>query len=396
MYRSLFKHEWSLMWKSKKNVFFIIFLFLLMAGYCFIVLPDSKTVHTLDHEELEESIITNEPLIKSRLEKGYTGQNSFTKQAAYHMFTADNDRYSRLLYAYENDQASRYLQLKIMHTGTVISTPNMFEGSTYPNMDRMHFDNYTTMRYQALLDDERTLTFASLEQKTAVQLLEQLFMVGGPFLLFVAIYFSGDVLIRDRSHATLKQGFPISWYQTINVKSGVAFLYTLVVTLTLIGVGILMMIPVYGLGSFHLSIPYLTSYNDVTLEQYDYMSMIEFLLQSVIFLVILLFLFVRLTMSASLLFKKSWLVMGSLTILLLFERVLRDRTSDTVFGVDVGYLPQTYFDFGKVAAHEMNYLFLTDSISFARGIIILGVLIMIVEAINWGLCKIRSKQRFFA
>lgn len=88
--------------------------------------------------------------------------------------------------------------------------------------------------------------------------------------------------------------------------------------------------------------------------------------------------------------------MGSLTILLLFERVLRDRTSDTVFGVDVGYLPQSYFDFGKVVAREMNYLFLTDSISFARGVIVLGVMIIIVEAINWVLCKIRSKQRFFA
>ncbi|WYP26398.1 hypothetical protein NSQ54_19060 [Alkalihalobacillus sp. FSL W8-0930] len=133
MYRSLFKHEWSLMWKSKKNVFFIIFLFLLMAGYCFIVLPDIKSIHTLDHEELEESIITNEPLIKSRLEKGYTGQNSFTKQAAYHMFTADNDRYSRLLFAYENDQASRYLQLKMLEPGYGISTSElseMFEGST--------------------------------------------------------------------------------------------------------------------------------------------------------------------------------------------------------------------------------------------------------------------------
>ncbi|MCM2676274.1 hypothetical protein [Alkalicoccobacillus plakortidis] len=145
-----------------------------------------------------------------------------------------------------------------------------------------------------------------------------------------------------------------------------------------------------------LQIPYLESFNDVTMEQYEYKSMSTFLLQAIALLAILLFVFIRINMVFSLLFKKEWLVLGVTTCLLLFERLFRDRTSDTVLGIDVGYLPQIYFDFGKVAAGEMNYLFLTDSISFTTGMVALLGLVVVVEALLLVISKLISKQRFYS
>ncbi|MCM2676275.1 hypothetical protein [Alkalicoccobacillus plakortidis] len=212
MYRSLFHHELGLMIRSKKNVFFIVFLFIALLGYCLIMLPDKQTVHVLDHEQLKADIQLNEVLLDYRLREGYTGFNSFTKKSFYAELQYYNQLSSKLIHAYENGDPNRYLRLKMEYDlffYTVTSDPSMFEGSTYPRMDMMHFEYYTYHRYQALLHNDLPLTFSMIEQKSAIQVFEHLLLVGGPLILFLAIYFSSDILLRDRRHPTIKQGLPI-------------------------------------------------------------------------------------------------------------------------------------------------------------------------------------------
>src|SRR5690625_6708664 len=73
-----------------------------------------------------------------------------------------------------------------------------------------------------------------IEGKTALQTMVTIFLSFGPFLiLFTAIYFSNDILVRDRKQTTTVQGLPVSWYRYLNTKSVVAFSYTVVVLIAL-------------------------------------------------------------------------------------------------------------------------------------------------------------------
>ncbi|TSB47355.1 hypothetical protein [Alkalicoccobacillus porphyridii] len=399
MYRSFFTHELGLMVRSKKNLYFILFLLLGVACYCLIILPDKQTVHVLDHEEIAIDLENDQFMLEGRVRSGYTGTNSRTGRAIYVETFFHNQLRSKLIHAYENQDAARYLRLKLQYDVTeltVISDPSMFEGSTYPNMDRMHFEYYTDHRYQSLLHMDSPLTLSMLEQKSAIQVLEQALLVAGPWFIFLAIYFSCDVLMRDREHPSIKQGMPISWYKIINLKSGVVLTYTATALALLLAFCMLLVSILNGFGHLDLAIPYLTSFDDLTSDQYDLMSMGTFLLKSLVYLVILLFLFIRLTMVGSLLLKQAWLVLGVTSFILLFERVFRDRTSETVLGIDVGYWPQTYIDFGKIAAGEMNYLFMTDSITFISGLVILLLTVVMVEGLLLTLSKIITKERYYA
>lgn len=211
------------------------------------------------------------------------------------------------------------------------------------------------LRYQGYLDANIPITYNMIEQKTALQSLVN-FLLGttAASVIFCAIYFSSDIFSKDRQHRTVLQGMPIGWYRLINVKSMVAFFYMHMILIGLLLLGVIILSIQNGFGSFKLSVPITVpstqpdDYFGYRFSEYDSITIARFLLLALGIIPILVYLFIRINAILSLLFKNSWLVLMISTVLLFSERIYYSRTLNELFGVDISYFPQTYFDFGRI------------------------------------------------
>ncbi len=220
-------------------------------------------------------------------------------------------------------------------------------------------------------------------------------------LLFCAIYFSSDMITRNKEHRSVLQGVPVGWYRLINVKSFVAFLYTLVILLGLFLLAMLLIAIQNGFGSFKLPVPITLpssqpdDYMGYRFSEFDNMTIAKFLLLSLGIIPVLIYLFIRLNAIFSLLFKNPWIVIMVSTVLLFVERIYYFRTTTELFGIDLSYFPQTYFDFGRVISGEKYYLIHLESITYQQGIIVLLSSIVVLEIILFVISRAINKRKFY-
>ena len=85
----------------------------------------------------------------------------------------------------------------------------LFPNSPFPHKDRGNLLGQMMMRYDSYLTSDLPVSNEIIEQKTALQVLSNLLL--GPMtylLLFSAIYFGSDVLVRDRKIKRFYKGYP--------------------------------------------------------------------------------------------------------------------------------------------------------------------------------------------
>src|SRR5699024_11334521 len=118
----------------------------------------------------------------------------------------------------------------------------------YSGMDIYHAYSQTQERYHAYLESELPITYQLIEQKTALQTIQKFLLSSAVLLIiFCAIYFSSDMLTKDRHYPSILQGLPIAWYRLINLKSLVAFGYSLFIISGLFAIALLILTLLNGL-----------------------------------------------------------------------------------------------------------------------------------------------------
>ena len=404
MNKSIFIHEFKMMSKSKKNILFVISLIVVILSYCFLVLPSKETADSFNPTEVKEELENLTAVQKGRELRGATGFNSMSGGAVYAQNAYKYNFQSKLVTAFEDGDFVRftYFRMRDFSYNGIMEIENEINYATspFPSIDKNHLYKKTFMRYQGYLDEKLPITYEMIEQKTALQTL-QTFLLGSFVLsiIFCAIYFSSDMLTKDKQNQTILQGLPISWYRLINVKSLVAFTYTIVILVGLLLLTVAVLTLQNGFGFLNIQIPVAIEYTAETFRylQYDYdtISIAKFLLMASGFLVILVYLFTRLNAILSLLFKNTWLVLMISTIILFAERVYFSRTKKTLFNFDISHFPQTYFEFGKVITGEKNFLVNLETITFEKGMIVLLVTLLIIEVMLFIVSRIVTKRRFY-
>ncbi|MGP4072028.1 hypothetical protein ACTWQB_05685 [Piscibacillus sp. B03] len=399
MKRSLFKHEFKLTFFSKKNILFIVFLLVLLLSYIFMILPNEYNIESFQKEEVSHTVQDLKSTQEWRREMGYTGIYPMT--GAYFASQQNYlDQYQKMITAYENENYERYLHIRtnyLLNGGFKdYRESNLFYQEPLPGKDQQHLYHKNILRFHSYLNDEEPITYSMIQERTALQKIQQFLSSNFIYLMiFAAIYFSSDILIRDRSHQTLLQGFPTPWYSLLNIKSLAAFAYTLLMLIGVLGVGVVLLTLTHGFGYLDMKIPFKTDFRLFYFEAYDYMSMKEFLLKSLALIPIVVYLFIRFNLLVSLLIKNTWAVLFIGTALLFSERLYFDRSTRDLFGIDLSYFPQTFFDIGKVVTLEKNYLINTDTITFTQGLIVLIITILIIEILLWVTTRFINQRSFF-
>ncbi len=390
------------MMQSKKNLFFILFLTVLVLSYALMILPNEETTETFSpdevNKELEEIAIQQE----DREERGATGIIQFTGMPYY----AYNDYYyqlhNRMVHSYKNENFTRFVHLRLQdlirnEDSFLDEHQELFIDSPIPRKDTMHLYHQTLLTYQGYLDQEIAVTGPMIEEKTFLQSVKNILLSSVTYLIiFMAIYFSSDLLTRDKQNQTLLQGLPVPWYQTLNTKSIAAFVYSLLILTGLTLLGLTIITIQFGFGSLDIKVPTMIAQKTFRLEDYDYMLITEFLFKVLSFIPLIMLLFIRLNMILSLIFRNLWLVLTISTILLVSEFIYFTRTKRQLFGFDVSHFPQTYFDFGKVVTGDKNFLLTVESITYEKGILVLLITLIVVECLVLITAKFINRRRFFS
>ncbi|WP_027962993.1 hypothetical protein [Halalkalibacillus halophilus] len=399
MFRTLLSHEFKLTFFSKKNNIFIGFLLLLLSLYIFILLPNQDHEESFSVEEVTQELEDIEALQDYRRDQGYTGTGvmSGPHYASQEFYL---DIHNRQITAYQKDNIRRYLHHRLYYLDQFgeeeYIQSDLFAGEPFPGKDRLHLYNQTLLRFQSYLDQDHTITMEMVEQKSTIQQMQQLISQLTIYLLFFSvIYFNNDTLTRDKEHKTLLQGLPLTWYSTLNIKSLVGLLYTLCI----LGGSFLFFIVINsllnGFGHLELLLPFKEPLEQVNIAHYDYLSLFHVLLKGLSLIPIIAYIFIRLNIILSLIFKNPWAVLMVNTTLLMSGTFIYSRDRETLFGFDISSFPQIYFEVGKIASSEMNYLLNIDGVTYSKALVVLCITILAVELILWVTSKLVPKQRFY-
>lgn len=403
------KHEFLITARSRRTIPFVFFVAFLLFSFCLILWPYANTKEDFNKKETLEHLAYLEEQMDLRERIGNTGLvfnmqriKTFLQvgNPVYAKLSYEHDLYSAMLESFDDRNFERMLQIRTFY---LQSNPNeyledrfLFQTAPFPIKDREHAYQQTMMKYEDYLSKDHPITFGLMYEKTGLQSLQNFLQNYGMYmLLFCVIYFSSDILSRDRKHQSVLQGLPLSWYRQLNLKSLSVFLYSAAFILVITVVGMLIMTIQFGFGHFDLNVPIMIGQQTMSPEDYSVMSLAAYLGKTLVVLPLLVILFVRLNVVLGLLFKNEWVVLFISSLILFSERLYFTRSTRELFGKDVSLFPQTYFDFGKIIDGEKNFLLNTETIYYAKGIIVLLITYLIIEVILFIVSLFMNKRRFY-
>ena len=257
-----------------------------------------------------------------------------------------------------------------------------------------YYDNYTVNRYEDYNENISNLSISILEERTALQaIIRHLQSYLPTILIIMAILFSMDIFSKDMKHQTVVQNIPLSKYKNSWAKSLVVLT---ALTLTIFLGFIVFSIPIiikHGFGSFSLPIPI---YGWILNNTYGGQDGIwisynigTVLLQAIILLYLIFIIFTRIIYWINIYINRTYV--NVLTIPVLFINQLWHRSGITYSTSVYNYLPETYFRVGQALAGQLNFLYLSNTITFGTGLISLAITLFFLECIIIGSLAIKRK-----
>lgn len=395
---SLFKETWLHLIRNSKNRLTIALVFIGIIFYSGFFLTKQNGYDTIDLDQLKMSVQSNKGIMETAAEKGNFNVNLFTGKSAYAdgKYKYENSR--ALLAAIENGDVGRYIELTNVYVPDFhFEEKNDYynKHSLYPGKDR-EYDSVNNHNRIGSYDPD-ILSFHVLQEKTSWQQIQLFLHNWGPTILIVlTLFIASDVFVLGVRKRTQHIGVPIGWghylfTQSLAILSFVLILFAAAALLFFIVNGLL-----YGFGSVSWQVPLFNYSEDYMMnpDVYSLMSIGSFLVKAVPFLLMFLYLFIRLSALLSLLFRQEVVVFVAGLFVLLFEKLYFSRTTRDIFGIDISHFPQTYFDFGKVISGEKNFMLNTPTITVNQGLIVITVTLIGVEVLLAIASYIRTRQKF--
>lgn len=399
MFTAVFRETLKRTWRNRKNRLVLILSLLSIFAYLLLYLPGTEHPTTIDREGLALQMSAEHGMKESRLRQGDIAVNSFTGTNTYSLAKENYESYYPFHSAIDNGDIRLLMDL--------ITSPGLMPPTTGDGGEMnsgfgsdMHLANYemavmnTDLR--AIAEAEE-ITLHLYDQKTATQQLHLFMKTNGPLiLLLITIFVASEILVDDRKHRTLKSGQPFGWqryifYQSISLFAILIMAFTVLLSLFYLVSGIL-----YGFGTFGLGVSsyaYQDGYRG-EMVNFSTRSIGSFVAMSIVFILLLVYFFVRLNAWLSLLFRHDVVVMIIGFLIVGFNRIYGGGTEPTIFGIGAQYFPQNYFEFGQVLSGERNFLTLSDGFTFDMGVMVLVVSIIVIELLLLVTAKWMDRQKF--
>lgn len=396
MVKEVYIETMKKLYRSSKTKIFLLFVLIAVVIYTIVILPAAQPMQTVDMERMDLDMQANRGIMEDRARSGKTEVNEFTGASAYQMAKEEYEKQRSFYGIIHTGDARRYIEAPYIPEKLSKEIRDYYLANAAEPLKDLSFDQTNrAMRLNNYLEEVPEINFHLIQEKTAWQQVQLLFAGYGPLLFCAAVIFLvSDIVTRERQEKTQKAGIPYKWNRYLLVQSLAAFTFavlTLFAFLVLFwGLTGLM----FGFGSLSLKVPhYVYSRDYVTNDDvFRLMTIKDFLIRTLPFLLLFLFLMIRIGVLSSLWFKNDVVVLAAGIFTVLFEKLYFDRRMQSLLGMPLGYFPQTYLEYGKVVSGEKNFLLNTDSISIQRGLVVLGVFLVLIEGSIWVSTKFQTRQ----
>lgn len=387
--------EWKLFTQNIKNqVVFGLFIFLALYA-AFVIEPNYEPWRTIDEDiytaEIEDAqyfLENNDPSLNPRM---------------FEMFTNMIENNTRLLEAIEaedwdtvlTEEQNHYFNFVMLRyaDGGSFSDPYFYDYDEFAYISELRQDyafGYTGERYLDYQASDEQLSKSIIEERTVIQTILRYMQQWLPAILIIlGILYTVDIYPKDNRHPSIVHNIPLSPYKNSWTKSLVVLAGY---GITLLAGFLVFALPVafrHGIGPFNLPIPvYGWSYSGGHLWINSTIGVM--FLQALIFLLLIVLIFNRGITFINIFVRNSFI--NLLTIPLVFVSNIWHSPGTTYVHPQYNYIPATYFKIGQALTGQLNYLYLSNLMSFGTGLMSLTVTWIALELLT--LVAFKLKRRF--
>ena len=368
------------MWRNRKNQLFMVVMLLLTLFYAVFIVQDYNQHIDIDVDALETQMRGNQVQAKESENRGLLEPSNYTGTTAYIEQTGEFGRQRELYTTLKQGDIYRLLRSVSMIEEPDDKAPTGVSGLFFSllGVDPIYQKQH---RY---INEVENLNFHIVHEITSLQQI-QLFILGaGPLILLSGLAFMiSDVHTKDRSLASQKLGMPLSWQRTLLSQSLAALTFVGMFYIVFLGVFYLSNGILHGFGLFSYPI------------SLGWSTLGDFFIQTIPYLVLLLFIFTRLNTLFSLWTKQPLITMMLLLFTIFASSIYMDSMSFSEISFNLGLLPISYVSFGKIIAGQHYLRPISEGLSvYNSGLIVLGLTLVIVEISVFVSSKKITRQKF--
>lgn len=380
--------EWTLFNRNLKNqVMFVLFLFMTVY-YALVVVPTYEPVRGIDIESIEAQVADSE----------YIEENYSIEQYEHTviLYSELNEVNQALLQALEVEDYDQVIELEPQQYALNLARfdgndPNFYEygQSEYDRDQEITFQTrYTHDRFAQYSEREIDLDLNVIEERTVTQTVQRMLEGWLPHvLLALLVFYSVDLLTKDKSHSTILSGLPSSFNKQLWIKTMVVITAYMITLTVAFGLFALIVGSQYGMGSLRIPIP-VYGYDFMIGDFRAYTTMGKFLFHGVGLLLGLSFLYVRSIILLSLLFRHEFLNLAiGLPTIMMSE--LWNRWGVGWFNETLTMIPPTYVNIGSALTGRINHIYGTALVTFETGMLSLVAFCAFVELLIFGLTRLK-------
>lgn len=374
------------MWRNKKNRLFMGIMTALMLVYVILFAPDFNSHNDMDMENLQYEMTGNAVQAQSAKEKGYIAPSIMTGTTAYIEQKLEFGQQRELYTTLKQGDIKRYLQTASLLPDEEEEEERNPDTSIASIFYDIFGEDPLFFKSNRYIEEIPHLNFHIVHEITSSQQLH-LFLIGvGPLILLSGLIFMiSDVHTKDLELSSQKLGIPLSWQNYLLVQSLSALGFVLVFYLFFFGLFYLTNGLLHGFGS--LSYP--ISFPQETIGW--------FLIRCIPYMLLLFILFTRLNTLISLWTKQSIVTMAILIFFVFFSSIYMDAYTGETLSFNIGYLPISYIDFGKVITNRLSLMPIADGLTvYTSGLIVLAGTLIVTELTLYLTSKRMTRQKFIA
>jgi len=367
------------MWRNAKNRLFMVILTLLMLIYVFLFAPDFNQQFDVDMNSLENELVGNITQAQHAKEEGWLEPSIMTSTTTYHEQTQAYGRQRALYTTLKQGDIYRYLDNHF--AGGEPQDEEIGVKSLFYSLFGIDPIYHKQQRY---VNEVENLNFHIVHEITSLQQLHLFFLGAGPLILLTGLAFMiSDVHTKDRNLPSQKLGIPLSWQKNLLSQSLAALSFVLGFYIAFFALFYLVNGVLHGFGSFTL--PISTSLSTVG----------DFLLKSVPYILLLMFLFTRLNTLFSLWTKHPLITMTLLIFVIFSANIYIDSYTLAYHPFNFGLLPISYIHFGQIISGGHFLRPIIEGLDvYTSGLIVLGLTIIITELLVYLSSKKMTRQHF--
>ena len=380
--------KWELVafFSNRKNLILYAILVVTSLYYAVYIAQTYQPIESVNKSEIQARYNDRKEFLKGTITEG-THPNAVYAYLVYPEWNRlDGERLSALAdgnlqsYAQATHEWYKYSDGQLYKNNLLRYNPGYYTyGNMFATQDAHFAYLYSAERYGKYASANYTLNLNVFEERTALQTLQRMLESILPYVLLIScLLLCNDLVLKDRKHASIVNGFPMTPFKRMILKGFVGLIGSIT--------SIVLFFPAFlvigfrdGFGSLRLP-AVIHHYNHLNLGTFDSISIGLYLTKNFVMLLFWFILIIGLVLLISIILKNEYI---NLTIGVLFFLEITYYQRGNIIEDWLGYLPTSYVQSGEIISGHRNYFLVTESLGFGKGLLVLLSTVFLIYLLIW-------------